>query len=218
MDEVGFEIKEQTEIMICIIDYGAGNLGSISNMLRKLGKPNIITSDLNEIEKAEKLILPGVGHFDYGMQKLIDSKLIDILNFKVKEDKVPFLGICLGAQLMTKHSEEGKLPGLCWFDAEVKRFAFSPGNTSLRIPHMGWNYVDIKKETPLTKDLPQEPRYYFVHSYYIKANNPSDIMLTTKYGYDFVSALSYENIFAVQFHPEKSHKYGLKIFQNFLDL
>jgi glutamine amidotransferase len=204
--------------MISIIDYGAGNLGSIANMLRKLGEPAIITSKPEDIKKAEKLILPGVGNFDYGMSKLQKSGLIEILNLKVLEEKIPILGICLGAQLMTKKSEEGNTPGLGWFDAEVKKFSFPKEQTDLRVPHMGWNYVCVKKETPLSKDLPAEPKYYFVHSYYLQANNPEDIFMTTNYGNDFVSALNHNNTFALQFHPEKSHKYGLKIFQNFLSI
>jgi glutamine amidotransferase len=134
------------------------------------------------------------------------------------KDKTAILGICLGAQLMTKKSEEGKIAGLGWFDAEVKRFSFTNEKKNLRIPHMGWNYVTIKKETKLTKDLPECPKYYFVHSYYLHPNNPDDILMTSNYGTDFVSALNHDNIYAVQFHPEKSHKYGLKIFQNFLSL
>lgn len=204
--------------MISIIDYGAGNLGSIANMLRKLGQPAIITSKPEDIKKAKKLILPGVGNFDYGMSKLQESGLIVILNEKVLEEKIPILGICLGAQLMTKRSEEGNIPGLGWFDAEVKKFSFPKEQTDLRVPHMGWNYVSVKKETPLSKDLPAEPKYYFVHSYYLQANNPEDIFMTTNYGNDFVSALNHNNMYALQFHPEKSHKYGLKIFQNFLSI
>lgn len=204
--------------MICIIDYGAGNLGSIANMLRKVGKTGIITSDINKIADADKLILPGVGRFDYGMGKLVESGLIEILNKKVKQDKIPILGICLGAQLMTKSSEEGIKPGLGWFDAQVKKFNFSGVNSSLRIPHMGWNQVTVNKQTPLILNLPTEPRFYFVHSYFMESNHPSDVMLTSVYGKEFVSGLNKENIYAVQFHPEKSHKYGLKLFQNFVSL
>lgn len=204
--------------MISIIDYGAGNLGSIANMLRKLGQPAIITSNPEDIKIAEKLILPGVGNFDYGMSKLQASGLIQILNEKVLKDNIPILGICLGAQLMTNKSEEGKIPGLGWFDAEVKKFSFPKEKSGLRIPHMGWNYVSIKKETPLSINLPAESKYYFVHSYYLKSNNPEDIFMTTNYGNDFVSALNHDKIYALQFHPEKSHKYGLKIFQNFLSI
>jgi glutamine amidotransferase len=203
--------------MICIIDYGAGNIGSISNMFRKLGRPVKITSNPEDIKNAKKLILPGVGSFDYGMSKLGESGLIEILNEKVLKDKIPILGICLGAQLMTKKSEEGNLMGFGWFDAEVKKF--SPKDESVfRIPHMGWNYVKLIKETPLSKDLPFEPKYYFVHSYYLQSNKLEDIFMTTNYENDFVSALNHDNIYAVQFHPEKSHKYGLKIFQNFLSI
>ena len=204
--------------MICIVDYGTGNLGSIENMLHKLGETGIITSDRNKIAQADKLILPGVGRFDYGMGKLIESGLIEILDTKVIKDKIPILGICLGAQLMTKSSEEGINSGLGWFDAQVKKFSFTEDKSYLRIPHMGWNFVTVKKQTPLIIDLPENPRFYFVHSYYIESSNPSDIMLTTEYGSPFVSALNCDNIYAVQFHPEKSHKYGLKLFKNFLSL
>jgi len=202
--------------MIAIIDYGAGNIGSIANMLRRLGEPALITSNPDDIKKAHKLILPGVGNFDYGMSKLHESGLVEILNQKVLEDKTPILGICLGAQLMTQKSEEGKMTGFGWFDAEVKKFSFHDEQIGLRIPHMGWNYVTVRKESLLTKDLPAEPKFYFVHSYYLKPNNSEDILMTTNYGYDFASVLNHHHIYAVQFHPEKSHKYGLKIFQNFL--
>jgi glutamine amidotransferase len=203
--------------MIAIIDYGAGNLGSISNMLRKLGQQGVVTSDIEVIRDAEKIILPGVGKFDYGMNKLNESGLVDILSVKAIQEKIPILGICLGAQLMTKSSEEGKLPGLGWFDAEVKKFNFIL-EEPLRIPHMGWNYVTVNKQNPLIPTLDEEQRFYFVHSYYINSSIPSDVMLTTVYGKEFVSGLANENIFAVQFHPEKSHKYGLNLFNNFLSL
>lgn len=203
--------------MIAIIDYGAGNLGSIANMLRKLGQPGTVTSNPLVIQNANKIILPGVGKFDYGMSKLIESGLIEILNKKANEEKVPILGICLGAQLMTNSSEEGSLPGLGWFDAQVKKFSFDPA-LSLRIPHMGWNYVTVNKQNPLISISNEEQRFYFVHSYYISSNSPTNVLLTTTYGNEFVSALANENIFAVQFHPEKSHKYGLNLFKNFLAL
>ncbi len=202
--------------IITIVDYGLGNVGSILNMIRKIGGIAEISGDPNKIRNASKLILPGVGSFDQGIRNLERKGIIPTLNSMVQ--KVPILGICLGAQLMTKSSEEGTLPGLGWFDAEVKKFSFPSEQSNLRIPHMGWNYVAIKKESPLTNDLPFEPKFYFVHSYYMQANNPDDIMLTTNYGENFVSALNHNNMYAVQFHPEKSHKYGLKIFQNFLSI
>ncbi len=204
--------------MISIIDYGAGNIGSIVNMIRKIGMNSQITSDPDTILKAKKLILPGVGHFDYGMNKLIESGLIDVLNKKVLIEKCPILGICLGAQLMTQRSDEGVVKGLGWFDAEVKYFSTIDSNVPIRIPHMGWNYVEVVKDTPLSSDLYEESRYYFVHSYYMQARNESDILFKTNYGNVFASGLNRDNIYAVQFHPEKSHKFGLKLFQNFLKL
>lgn len=204
--------------MVNVVDYGCGNLGSISNMFRKLGHTANITSKAEDIKKATKLILPGVGNFDYGMSKLQESGLIEILNQKVLNENIPILGICLGAQLMTKSSEEGIKPGLGWFDAKVKKFRFCGNELPLRIPHMGWNHVTVNKQTPLILNLPEEPKFYFVHSYFIESNNHSDVMLSTVYGKQFVSGLNTDNIYAVQFHPEKSHKYGLKLFQNFIAL
>lgn len=204
--------------MINIVDYGAGNLGSIANMLKKLGAGNEITSDPEQIAKSSKLILPGVGRFDHGMTNLQQSGLIEALQHSVIERGVPILGICLGAQLMTKSSEEGTGNGLGWFDAEVIKFSFHSELTHLRIPHMGWNYVHVSKEDELTKGLQEESRFYFVHSYYLRCNNLSDVMLTTVYGIEFISGISRNNMYAVQFHPEKSHKYGLKLLNNFVQI
>lgn len=201
--------------MITIIDYGAGNLGSIQNMLKKIGVESKITSDKIDIERATKLILPGVGSFDYGMQQLHQNELVDILNDKVLGQQTPILGICLGVQLFTKKSEEGELKGLGWFDAETIKFKFD--DTKLKIPNMGWQDVEIKKESPLTKNLPSDARFYFVHSYHLKANNPTDIMLNANYGYEYVCGLEKDNIVGVQFHPEKSHKFGMTLLKNFAE-
>lgn len=203
--------------MITIIDYGVGNLGSIRNMLKKLGQASEISSDINKIKDADKLILPGVGSFDYGMSKLHEYGFVDILNEKVMVEKVPILGICLGVQLMTKSSKEGQLPGLGWFDAETVPFEFQPTD-ELIIPHMGWNTVTPAKESKLFQDMYEGSKFYFVHSFHLKANLKSDELLISKYGYDFVSALEHENVVGVQFHPEKSHKYGLKLLKNFAEL
>ena len=203
--------------MITIIDYGVGNLGSIRNMLKKLGQASEISSDINKIKEADKLILPGVGSFDYGMTKLNEYGFIEVLNEKVMIEKVPILGICLGVQLMTKSSKEGQLPGLGWFDAETVPFEFSVTN-ELIVPHMGWNTVTPDKESKLFQDMYEESKFYFVHSFHLKANLKSDELLITEYGYNFVSALEHENIVGVQFHPEKSHKYGLKLLKNFAEL
>lgn len=198
--------------MITIIDYGMGNLGSIKNMLKKIGVDSKITSDINEITNAKKLILPGVGAFDRAMENLKSLKLIEVLNKKVLIDKIPVLGICLGMQLLAKNSEEGILPGLGWVDANVLKFNL---DKALKVPHMGWNLVTKKKEHPLFENMHSEPRFYFVHSYYFKCNDSWDIMTNTEYGNDFTSAVSKDNIMGVQFHPEKSHKFGMRLLENF---
>jgi glutamine amidotransferase len=190
--------------MIVIVDYGMGNLGSIQNMLKRIGADALISSDISEIEKADKLILPGVGSFDSAMKNLNNLGLTRILNKKVIEDKTPVLGICLGIQLFTKRSEEGNLPGLGWIDAGTIRFRFDKNQTKLKIPHMRWNTVKIRQESHLFKDMYNDARFYFVHSYHVVCNN--------------ASAIQKENIIGVQFHPEKSHKFGMKILQNFAEL
>jgi glutamine amidotransferase len=203
--------------MITIIDYGMGNLGSIANMLKKVGAKAVISSDIATIESADKLILPGVGAFDNGMTKLNELGLIPILNAKVKEAKTPMLGVCLGMQLLTRKSEEGKLPGLGWIEAETKRFRFDSHQSSLKVPHMGWNLINIKQPHPIFEEMYQEPRFYFVHSYYVACHNEQDVLAKTYYGYEFVSAVAKENIVGVQFHPEKSHKFGMKLLRNFVE-
>lgn len=202
--------------MITVINYGMGNLGSIQNMFKRIKVESEITGDVEKIAAAKKILLPGVGAFDAAMQRIKDAGLMDVLNKKVLEEKVPTFGVCLGMQLLTKSSEEGKLPGLGWINATTVKFNFS--NNSLKVPHMGWNNVTIKKESPLLKDLPEQPRFYFVHSYYVCCNNNSDVLTTTHYGVDFHSIIQHENIYGAQFHPEKSHKFGMKILQNFASL
>lgn len=202
--------------MIAIIDYGMGNVGSILNMIKKVGGNAVITSDHHEIEMAEKLILPGVGSFDHGMINLTNRGVIPLVEKKVLQDKTPILGICLGMQLMTRSSEEGTSPGLSWVDAKTVKFRMSASPGSLKIPHMGWNTIVLKKKCSLTDALPPEPRYYFVHSYHVECMDASDILATTFYGYEFVSAFQHDNIIGVQFHPEKSHKFGMAIMRNFI--
>ncbi|MFT5725667.1 MAG: glutamine amidotransferase [Bacteroidia bacterium] len=207
------------ENKIVIVNYGIGNLVSVQNMLRKAEAENvIISSDINDIESADKLILPGVGHFDYGMKKLKESGLIKVLERKVLEDKIPILGICLGAQLMTKGSDEGTNLGLGWVDAKTIAFDSSKLEDGFKIPHMGWNYVTSNSDSDLFKDMYDDPRFYFVHSYHLVLNDIEDEWLTAHYGYDFCAAYQKENIYACQFHPEKSHKYGLKVMENFVKL
>ena len=204
--------------MIVIIDYGMGNTGSLENMIRKVGGDSIISSDPEIIKDAEKLVLPGVGSFDNGIELLNHVNLVSILNYKVKEEKVPILCICLGAHLIANSSEEGKLKGLGWIDASVIKFRFNSEDLNkLRIPHMGWNDVSITKQSLLFENMPNNPSFYFVHSYHLECNDPSDILSKSVYGYEFVSAVEKENIFATQFHPEKSHKYGMQLIRNFVD-
>jgi imidazole glycerol-phosphate synthase subunit HisH len=201
---------------IVIVDYGMGNLGSIQNMLKKCGAKSLITNSATEISKAEKLILPGVGHFDRGMEKLRALNLVAVLNERVMSQKIPVLGICLGMQLMCKGSEEGTEQGLGWIDAQFQKFKNEFANQPLKVPHMAWNYVQHKKQSKLTHELPEPSRFYFVHSYHAVLKNEGDALFTTNYGYNFVSAFERENILGVQFHPEKSHKFGQQIFQNFI--
>jgi glutamine amidotransferase len=203
--------------MVTIIDYGMGNLGSIQNMFKRIGVASETTGDKDKIKAAKKILLPGVGAFDAAMERIAEHELTDVLNEKALEEKVPVLGICLGMQLLTKSSDEGKLPGLGWIDANTIKFDFAE-NPKLKVPHMGWNLVRTMHESPLINDLPEEPRFYFVHSYYVKANNPEDVLTTTHYGLDFHSIIQHQNIYGAQFHPEKSHKFGMKLLENFARL
>ncbi len=201
--------------MISILDYNAGNIKSIQNMLKKIGISTEITNEAEKIAAAEKIILPGVGHFDHGMRNLIQSGLIDVLNKKVLTENTPFLGICLGAQLLGNRSEEGEEPGLGWIDMDIVKFDKEKMNHDLKIPHMNWNEISIKKSSDILSDMPEQSRFYFVHSYHMLPKNKEDILCTSTYGYEFVSGVQKKNIFGVQFHPEKSHKFGMKLLENF---
>lgn len=191
-----------------------GNLGSVQNMFKRIGVESEIASHPDAIARATKLLLPGVGAFDAAMEKIEASGLKAIMNEKVLEDKIPTLGICLGMQLLTHGSEEGVLPGLGWIPAGTVKFKFPP-DSKLKIPHMGWNRVFIKKDSALIHDLPEEPRFYFVHSYFVKCENEADVLTTTHHGIDFHSIIQKGNVYGAQFHPEKSHKYGMKLLANF---
>ena len=186
-------------------------------MLKKAGYHNaIISKEESDIEAADKLILPGVGHFDYGMTQLRAAAFYDMLNRKVLEEKKPILGICLGAQLLTQGSEEGDMAGLGWIKAKTIKFRSEMMDSELKIPHMGWGDITIKKDSLLLKDLPEEPRFYFVHTYHIVCENPADELVSGHYGYEFTAGVESGNIMGVQFHPEKSHKYGLQLLKNFI--
>lgn len=196
-----------------IIDCGIGNIGSVVNMCRKTRmSPNVITSP-EQIESASKLILPGVGAFDSGMNRL--APFITSLETAVLEKKVPILGICLGAQLMTQSSEEGVCKGLGWIKATTNKFKLD--GMQLKIPHTGWNWVTTPKNHTLASELSHNARFYFVHSYHFVCENENDWLFRTNYGYEFTSGFVNENIAGVQFHPEKSHRFGLQLLQNFAE-
>lgn len=198
--------------MIAIVDYGMGNLGSVLNMFKKLGVSATITADTDKIYHAPKVLLPGVGAFDSAMQRINQMGLKEVLDYKALKEKVPVLGICLGMQLLTERSEEGNLSGLGWIKGQT--FSFKNHiEPYLKIPHMGWNVADIKISCPLTIGYEGEIRFYFVHSYFVHA--PENSMMKTHYGIDFDSAVIKDNIFGAQFHPEKSHKFGMRLFKNF---
>lgn len=201
--------------LVTIVDYGMGNIGSLTNMFRRIGAQTEVVSNLEGINAARKILLPGVGAFDAAMNRIDALGLREVLCKKALEDKVPLLGICLGMQLLTNSSEEGQAKGLGLIDAQTLRF---PRKSGLKVPHMGWNRVEITQDTPLTSDLPPEPRFYFVHSYHVKAADPADVMLRCKYGVDFDAGLRRENIFGAQFHPEKSHKFGMALLKGFVSL
>lgn len=199
--------------MIGIINCGIGNLGSIQNMLKKIGIPSKILEKPDEIEGIAKLILPGVGAFDNGMKNLREQGWIEPLNKSVIEEGKPILGICLGMQMMTLGSEEGIENGLGWVDAQTIKFYFS--DPTRKIPHMGWNIVKPVNDPALFRSEEKELRFYHVHSYYVKLANPQEEIGSTYYEYPFTSAFSKDNILGVQFHPEKSHKFGMELLKNF---
>ena len=205
------------EPIIHIVDYGLGNLGSILNMYRRIGIKTILTSEPDEIMKAERLLLPGVGAFDCGMQNLRERGLLEALHEKSMIEKVPTLGICLGMQLLTETSEEGKEKGLAWIrgrTVDMRKFAKAQEN--LKFPHIGWNYINIENNHYLCRNMPEEPRFYFVHGYMVVCDDVSDVVAKTDYGsISMVSICHRENVAGAQFHPEKSHKFGMQLLKNF---
>lgn len=198
-----------------IIDYGMGNLHSVFRKLKHLNVDAVVSNDIKLISQAEKIVLPGVGHFAKAMENLNKLNLIEVLNEMVLVKKRPILGICLGMQIMANLSEEGFCDGLGWFDAEVVRFKHEK-SSAYKNPHMGWNNVIVKKESQLMHDISEQDEFYFVHSYHLVVNNEADVLNETCYDYKFCSAIEKDNIFGVQYHPEKSHGAGEKLLRNFM--
>lgn len=200
--------------MIAIINYGLGNLGSIANMLKVIGEKTIITNNADEIDKADKIILPGVGAFDTGMKQLNEKGLVDVIRFQALDKKKPILGICLGMQLLGRKSEEGSSSGLSLIPFDNIKFKLD--NTKLKVPHMGWDIISIKQQNNLVYGLTALQRFYFVHSYHAKCDCKENVLMSCDYGYEFTAAIVEENIYGVQFHPEKSHNFGLALLSNFV--
>ena len=205
--------------MITIIDYGVGNINAFVNVYKRLNIQVKIAKTVADLEYAQKLILPGVGHFDHAMSELIKSGMKEKLDELVLVKKIPVIGICVGMQMMGKTSDEGLQEGLKWIDASVKKFDNTKINRVTRLlPHMGWNDVTPTKTNKLFEGLEKEALFYFLHSYYFECNNKSDIMASSEYGLEFTCAVKNENVYGIQFHPEKSHHYGETLLHNFAKL
>lgn len=204
--------------MITIIDYGVGNVFAFQNVFKRLNIPSKIAKCENDLMGSSKLILPGVGHFDYAMSQLNKSGMRNRLDELVLIEKIPVIGICVGMQMMAHKSDEGTLDGLCWIDACVNKFDEATINHHTKLPHMGWNDIKPNENHPLFKGLEQEAIFYFLHSFYFKCSNQENSISTTDYGINFSSSVQYDNIYGVQFHPEKSHGFGEKLLENFAKL
>ncbi len=204
--------------MIGVVDYGVGNLASIGSMLKRLGFESVITGDRNQLGSATSLILPGVGSFDTGIANLRATGLWEFLNEYVLRRHVPILGICLGVQLMTEGSDEGRLPGLGWIPGRTTAFDRSRLRPEDKIPNMGWRDISVVRPDPLCDGLPAESRFYHVHSYHLQCTCPEDIIISSHHGYQITVGVQRGNIRGVQFHPEKSHRFGMKLLENFARL
>ena len=200
--------------MIAIIDYGLGNVRAFANVYKKLNMPAIIVKQTEDLKNVSKVILPGVGAFDHAMQMLEQSGMRQHLDEIVLHRHVPVLGICVGMQMLACSSEEGSLPGLGWIDGEVKKFKSSL-RTPMCVPHMGWNNIRPLKINGLLQGLDLDARFYFLHSYFFQSHRSEDIIAVTDYDGEFACAVNSGNVFGVQFHPEKSHQWGIRLLENF---
>lgn len=204
--------------MITIIDYGVGNINAFVNVYKRVNVPVRIAKTATDLEGAQKLILPGVGHFDHAMSELIKSGMREKLDELVMKEKIPVIGICVGMQMMGNSSDEGVMEGLKWIDASVKKFDETKIQQITRLPHMGWNDVYPVVSNPLFEGLEKDALFYFLHSYYFECNKTVDILATSEYGGQFTCAAHHENVYGIQFHPEKSHHYGETLLHNFAKL
>lgn len=203
--------------MIVIPNFGIGNVKSVANMLSRIGAKTLVTDRPADLKSAKKIILAGVGAFDAGMQVLSAGGWFKELQEAAQVRKVPLLGICLGMQLLCHRSEEGTVPGLCWIDATVKRFNINDF-PDIKVPHMGWNTIEVQKPNSIiTTDEPDQ-RYYFAHSYHVVCQDSSNLVATVKYGNAVTAVIQHDNIFGVQFHPEKSHRFGMQLLANFVKM
>jgi len=200
--------------MIAIIDYGLGNVRAFANIYTKLNIPFVIVQNTSELKKAQRIILPGVGAFDYAMGLLEKSGMKNMLDDMVQGLGVPVLGVCVGMQMMAASSEEGEKPGLGWVDGQVKKFK-TEDSLPIIIPHMGWNNVQPLNDSILMEGLDSASKFYFLHSYYFNCTSKNEILASTNYGGKFTCAVNRNNIYGVQFHPEKSHQWGEKLLENF---
>ncbi len=201
--------------MIEIIDYGLGNTQAFVNIYQRLDIPVGLAKKAEDLSEATHIILPGVGAFDWAMSRLDMSGMLEMLNHLVIDKKIPVLGVCVGMQIMAKSSEEGTSDGLGWIDADVRRFDAEYMQKTISLPHMGWNDVESRDNSDLFNDMGKDARFYFLHSYYFSPNNASNVIASTVYGKQFAAAVRRDNVYGVQFHPEKSHSWGIQLLKNF---
>lgn len=203
--------------MILIVDYGMGNLRSIQNKLERLGQTAVISGNPDDVQRASKIILPGVGAFDTGMRHLRTGSLLSVLEERVLKDGVPTLGICLGFQLLGEGSAEGQEPGLSWMRARALALPKEAGGRSLRVPHVGWNTLEKKRDCILLDGIDPQSSFYFAHSYFVECDDAADLVASTRYGIEVSAVIQSGNLYGTQFHPEKSHEAGLGLLRNFAE-
>ncbi len=219
MNKINFETKSYTPLkpQVIIPALPICNLGAVAKMVHKCGGEAFITDAPEDLYRAQRIILAGVGAFDAGMRTLAEGGWLKPLNDLAKQGQVPIYGICLGMQLMCRRSDEGSLPGLGWFKADVKRIIL-PSGSSLKVPHMGWNTLDIHRSNTLFLSRSDEQRFYFVHSYHVVCDDSNDEIASTMHGVNLTAAISRGRLYGTQFHPEKSHRFGMALIKNFLEI